>query len=100
MANCLFFKKKIRRKFWGVEYKNWGVKNSRGGKWAIFDGFLGVFASFLDIETCAQRTLTPSFGCSNHFAPAKNKVHQEGVLYFLYPYFAKQNSLRIVVRGL
>ena len=30
-------------------------------------------------QAVRQRTLTPSFGCSNHFAPAKNTVHQKGV---------------------
>ena len=35
-------------------------------------------------QAVRQRTLTPSFGCSNHFAPAKNTAHQIGVLYFCF----------------
>ena len=33
-------------------------------------------------QAVRQRTLTPSFGCSNHLSPAKNTAHQDGVLYF------------------
>ena len=50
-------------------------------------------------QAVRQRTLTPSFGCSNHFAPAKNTAHQNGVLYFCLRRGARENLRQSGVRA-
>ena len=51
-------------------------------------------------QAVRQRTLTPSFGCSNHFAPATKRDIPCGISFFVILWVKDESpALRVFARG-